>query len=104
MKNALASSPAEVALLITPRTAHSKIAFWIARVDHAIRCFVAGDLDTNNAPGRLWRTRPYHARGLIRIRLQPGRRNSGKASLRCTSAKRAIPICEPYWHKPHTTS
>ena len=37
------------------------------------------------------------------IGLQPGRRNSGRANRRCTSAKRVIPTCEPCWCREHTT-
>ena len=38
------------------------------------------------------------------VGLQPGRRNSGRVSRRCISAKRAIRICEPCWCRERTTS
>ena len=35
--------------------------------------------------------------------LQPGRRNSGQSSRRCTSARKGIRICERYWCKERST-
>jgi transposase len=35
--------------------------------------------------------------------VQPGRRTPARASPRCTSVRKSIPICEPCWYKGRST-
>jgi transposase len=65
-------------------------------------CGHADRVDLHADAGRPHRFRQSRDVGCY-LGLQPGRRNSGRASRRCTSARKVIPICARCWCRERST-